>query len=1189
MGVVPRQTSMGLLLMLICEWNSMSVKICSPRCIGIAAIWGLEVFCICVSLGQAADRKIDFNRDIRPILSNNCYQCHGPDAEDRKGGIDGLRLDTFDGATVDLGGYQAIAPGEPEKSDLLSRITTEDVDLHMPPLSSGKKVSKVEVQLLRKWIQQGAKYAEHWSFVKPVRSPLPEVMLTEWPRNEIDHFILAKLEQHGHAPSVKADRRTIARRVCLDLTGLPPASEELQAFLEDSAPDAYEHYVDRLLAKKSFGEHWARMWLDLARYADSAGYADDPERTIWLYRDYVIRSFNDNKPFDQFTIEQLAGDLLPNPTDDQRIATAFHRNTLTNNEGGTNDEEFRNVAVIDRVNTTLSAWMGLTMACAQCHTHKFDPITQAEYFSVFAIFNNTADADRKDESPLFSQFTPGQLQEREHLEKQIRDAENALNTPTQELLAALEKWQTELSREPVWKTLRPSSVVSAGKSTVSIDEEQVVSVSAGAIWDTYTMDLPLPGGPLSAVQLEVLPHPSLPNGGPGHANGNFVLSQVSATLIPDPAQSVQGRYVRIGLPGKDRYLSLAEVQVFQGSRNIAPTGTATQISTSYDGVAALAIDGNTNGAFFKSRSVTHTEKGDDLWWELDLLSDQVIDRVAIWNRADGNIGSRLSNFMVMVLDANRRLVWKKQIVEPPTPSTELWMNEPADVEFATALADYSQSGFPAEAVLQGSGKSGKGDQGWAIGGGQGQPHRLTLIMKEACSPPPGSILRLTLEQNSKHNRHTIGRFRVKVSEDPGVAVWGQIPQSVVDILNRTVADRTPQQAQILQTYFVKTTPLLGDSRKQIETLRQHWEGINPVTVPVCEELPEGKRRMTHIQLRGNYLNLGDEVGPGTPAAFPPIPSGFPANRLGLAHWLVDNENPLTARVLANRCWEQIFGIGLVATSEDFGSQGELPSHPELLDWLATEIIRLNWDTKAFLKLLVTSATYRQSSRVTPEQFQEDPDNRLLSRGPRFRLPAETIRDQALALSGLLSEKMYGPPVKPPQPASGLRAAFGGAVDWKISDGEDRYRRGIYTSWRRSNPYPSMATFDAPNREVCTIRRDRTNTPLQALVTLNDPVYIEAAQGLARRSMRAEKSQLEEPLKFMLQLCLGREPHPTEWNRLTELRAEALQHFEAHPREATTMATVPLGPVPNGMDVKELAALTVVANVVLNLDEVLMKP
>lgn len=795
------------------------------RAQSVAALVLLATLLLAGPRGGQAASPVDFAHEIRPILSNNCFTCHGPDPATLEAG---LRLDRRESAVGEAdSGERPIVPGEPQQSQLVARITADDPLERMPPEETGKKLSEREIALLTQWIREGAPYAGHWSYVPPQRPPLPDLTprlarlpeaesarLAAWPRNEIDRFILDRLLREGLSPAPEADRHALARRVALDLTGLPPAPEDVEGFVADSGPQAYERFVDRLLGEDAYGEHWAQMWLDLARYADSAGYADDPPRTIWAYRDWVIRALNENMPFDRFTIEQLAGDLLPDAGESQLVATAFHRNTLTNNEGGTNDEEFRNVAVVDRVNTTMAAWMGTTMACAQCHSHKYDPISQEDYFRLFAILNNTADSDARDESPL-----------------------------------------------------------------------------------------------------------------------------------------------------------------------------------------------------------------------LHLLSDEQKAQLAAW--------------------AIERAALEWQLNGPQTELTQsLWLR----------LAE----------------------------------------------------------------------------------------------LNRQLSE------------------------------------MQPVTsVPILRELPPDRRRQTFVQHRGNYLDLGDQVQPGLPSAFVPPSSGPPPDRLALARWLVDSSNPLTARVIANRYWEALFGRGIVASSEDFGSQGDLPTHPELLDWLATELVRLNWDRKAFLRQIVLSATYRQSSRIGEAGAAADPDNRLLSRGPRVRISAETVRDQALAIAGLLSRKLYGPPVHPPQPKSGLSAAFGGGIDWQTSEGPDRYRRAIYTTWRRSNPYPSMVTFDSPNREVCSVRRDRTNTPLQALVTLNDPVYVEAAQALARRMVAAAPTDRERAAGGF-RLCLVRPPSQPELDQLLELHAEAHRHFELDPQAAVRMATEPLGPAAEGADLVDLAAWTVVANVLLNLDELLMK-
>jgi hypothetical protein len=943
----------------------------------------IRLFCLLQAIGlllaQQGKGKIDFNSQIKSLISNRCIACHGPDEEKRKAG---LRLDTFEGATRDLDGYSAIAPGNPEDSEILFRVALpKGDDERMPPKGKGEPLSKEEVALLTEWIKQGAKYDKHWSYKQTVR---PEVPANVHP---VDYFIGKRLKEEGLKQSTKADRRTLARRVSLDLTGMPPKIEEVNAFVADKDPKAYEKFVDRLLARPEFGEHWARMWLDLARYADSAGYADDPARTIWAYRDYVIRAFNKNLPFDEFTIEQLAGDLLPEPTEDQLVATAFHRNTQTNNEGGTNDEEFRNVAVVDRVNTTFATWMGTTMACANCHTHKYDPITHEEYFKVFDILNQTEDSDKRDERPLFQVKDESSEQRRAPLRKQIEELRATIKGETKE---------------------KPKVVAPSRK------------------------------GPLKA------------------------------------------RYVRIINPDKQSYLHLAEVEIHQGDKNLALSGKATQVSTGYNGPAKLAIDGNTNGDYFVSKSVTHTAKADGPWLEIDLGSEQAIDRVLVFNRTDGGAGNRLQRFWAVAHDSKRNPVWAHLSKKTPNPKWE-----------------------------------------------------------------------------------------------------GKLP--------KTHEALSKGEKDFLASYLKIDQPSPGDElTKKLKDLEKKLAGIKGPTVPIFRELAKDKRRKTHIHLRGSYLSKGDQVDAGFPVALFPAPEGVEnPTRLDLARWLMDEKNPLTARVSVNRFWEKIFGIGLVATSEEFGSQGELPSHPKLLDWLATEFVRTKWDVKAFIKLLVTSETYLQNSHVTDEMGARDPVNRLLARGPRIRLSAEMVRDQALSVSGLLSSKMYGPPVRPLQPNMGLRAAFGGGIDWKTSAGEDRYRRGIYTMWRRSNPYPSMATFDAPNREVCTVRRDRTNTPLQALVTLNDPVYVEAAQSLARKMIAGGETPADR-LKSGFEACLSRPPTKQELDRLVKLFDQVRIRYAEDAELAKKMATNPIGPAPKDANLVDLATLTVAGNILLNLDEMLMK-
>jgi len=1129
--------------------------------------------------------KIDFNRDIKPILSNNCFFCHGPDRNQRKGGKDGLRLDTEEGAASDQGGTFAIVKGQPDKSELVRRTSSTDPDVMMPPKATGKKLSEREVALLKEWVKQGGNYAKHWSYAKPVRPAVPSVKDASWAKNDIDRFILSRLEREGLKPLAEADRHALIRRVSLDLTGLPPTWAEVEAFVNDTDANAYEKVVDRLLIQPSYGEHWGHMWLDLARYADSAGYADDPSRTIWAFRDYVIKALNANMPFDQFTIEQIAGDLLPEPTDDQIIATAFHRNTLTNSEGGTNDEEFRNVAIVDRVNTTMAVWMGTTMACAQCHTHKFDPISQEEYFRFFAFFNNTDDADRRDESPLLMRFTESQLLQKTQFENEVASLDKKLATPTPELVAGQTKWEQSFPLDLQWNSTKPATATSSGGSELAIADDASIKVAAAAKTAKYTIDIPLHAAEktiVNALRLEALPDDSLPGKGPGFAGGNFVVSKLTATVQPPEGARLTGRIVRVENLNKGAFLHLAEVQVFSGAENVARQGEAKQVSTDYDGPPQLAIDGNTSGEY-ANKSVSHTGAADNPWWEVDLKADQPLDRIVVWNRTDAGTEARLNNWRVSVLNANRDVVWEFKSTDLIKPSRELSLSGVRDVKFVAAFADYEQPMFEARNVIDG-----KPNTGWGIGGGLGQPHALTVIAAALVEAPAGSKLVVTIDQSSTFESHVLGKFRLSWTNDTRVAEFAKTPAAILAILSIKPESRTDAQKQELARHYVSIAPELKADREKLAAVKKQLADLKPaMTVPIMKELAENQRRKTKLQYRGNFEDLGQDVTEGTPAAFHSLPAGAPMNRLTLAKWLIDPNNPLTARVIANRFWEQVFGIGIVSTSEEFGSQGDQPFHPELLDWLAVELVDGGWDMKRFVKLLVMSAAYRQSSKVTPEMYERDPDNRLLARGPRFRLSAEMIRDQALAISGLLSPKLYGPSAKPPQPTGGLSAAFGSSTDWTASAGVDKFRRGLYTEWRRSNPYPSMSTFDAPNREVCTVRRSRTNTPLQALVTLNDPVYVEAAQALARRIATSGPTARDKAL-FAFRQVTSRNPTDDELNRLEKLFTTSREQLQKQPDHAIKLATEPLGPAPKGTDIPELAAWTLVGNVLLNLDEMLMK-
>jgi Protein of unknown function (DUF1553)./Protein of unknown function (DUF1549)./Planctomycete cytochrome C./F5/8 type C domain. len=1150
---------------------------------------GLSLFSWCVTAAESAKKAaahVDFNRDIRPILSENCYKCHGPDDGARKAKMRfDIRAEALKPAKS---GEIPIVPGSPEKSQMVARITASDPDDRMPPIKSGKTLSSTQIDLLKRWVAEGAPYATHWSYVKPTRPALPQVKRTSWPINAIDRFALARLEREGLKPSLAADRYTLIRRVSLDLTGLPPTPEEVDRFVNERSPRAYEELVDRFLKRPAFGEHWTRMWLDLARYADSAGYADDPPRTIWPYRDYVIRSLNANKHFDRFTLEQIAGDLLDDDDEDDLIGSAFHRNTMTNNEGGTSDEEFRNAAVVDRVNTTMAVWMGTSIACAQCHNHKYDPITQQDYFRMFAILNNTGDADLKDESPLFEIFTPAQQQHRKELQGEITGIETKFKMPTPESLAAQSEWEKKFPGEQQWLALEPLTMKSEGGGLVERGSDNTVKAAPQQKTETYRFEFAQGAGRVAGLRLEVLPGEKFSE--EDKRNAGFSISQVQAMLITPTTNRPLVRYVRLELPGNDKILSLAEVEVYNGKTNLALHGKASQSSTAFAADARLAIDGNNEGDFDK-KSTTHTEHSKNPWWEVDLMEPQKVDRITVWNRTDHDLGGRLAGVRLELLDENRKVLWLREVKEAPSPKVTYGLNGMDPLQINNVFADtFAGKSDLKDLVQQDRDPNEKKGKGWAVNTDDEKRHYLTLLMEKPIETVAGSKLQVIIEQKARHDHCPPTLFRISSSQDERMAEYATLPEALLHSISEHASERSePERAALSEYYRANVEPALKPERDRLAALKKEMTDMPRDIVPIMRELTGDKRRKTHIQFRGNYLALGDEVTAAVPAAFQALPKGSNPDRIGLARWLVDKENPLTARVMANRLWEQIFGIGIVRTSEEFGSQGELPTNPELLDWLACQFrdgddSTAPWDIKAFLKLLVTSATYRQSSRVTPELKERDPENLLLARGPRFRMSAEVVHDQALDVSGLLSRKMFGPPVRPPQPALGLTAAFGGSLDWKTSEGEDRYRRAVYIEWRRTSPYPSMAAFDAPNREVCALRRTRSNTPLQALVTMNDPVFVEAAQALGKRIASANGSSTEK-MRYGFRLCLARQPRPTEMKRLVSFYEQAKADYIAKPEKAKEMA----GAKSEKSDIAELAAWTAVGNVLLNLDETLMRP
>ncbi|MCY2963574.1 MAG: DUF1553 domain-containing protein [Planctomycetota bacterium] len=924
----------------------------------------------------------------------------------------------------------------------------------------------------------------------------------------------------------------------------------------------------------------------LKRMRNWSTAGSDPLRTIWRYRDWVIDAFNRNLPFDQFTIDQIAGDMLPNATLDQKIATAFHRNTMTNTEGGTDDEEYRVAAVKDRADTTMQVWMGLTLGCAKCHSHKFDPISQNEYYQFYGIFNQSADSDKGDEYPTLAAPTADLERRFQEIDAEIARVKQALEKPTAELAREQQAWEATLGVSPTWTAFgEKGTFQSTSGATLQFQKDGSILVSGPtAPQDSYTITAELPISGITGLRLEAIPDESLPSKGSGRAaDGNFVLSRISAT-VADAKQAdnlVSGRYVRIELPGEGKILSLAEVEIFSGSDNLAKRGKATQSSVDYNGPPELAIDGNSDGDFEK-RSVTHTKTEANPWWEVDLGDTRRFDRIVVWNRTGGGVGGRLANARVIVLDTERQPVWQQTLKEAPEKNAELAVSGAQSLPLAQASADHSQPSFPvANAISQKDLTA----SGWAVGPQMREPHTAVFVASTAIGKVPVTRLTVTLDHRFKDAGYALGRFRLSATNSQELIRRVGVPVEILQIVDQPTAARSAEQLQKLAAYYRTIAPSLQPLRDQIAQLSKSRPEIP--TVPVMVELPADQRRTTRLMIKGNFLNTGDELVAAVPKAFHPLGKQGPVTRVDLANWLVDSNNPLTARVMANRLWGQIFGIGLVATEEDFGSQGDLPTHPELLDWLALEF-QSDWNIKRLLKTIVCSSTYRQSSQLTAEKIEKDPRNRYLARAPRFRLEAEMVRDQALALSGLLSHKSHGPSVFPVQPPGLWQAAFNGERTWTTSPGEDKYRRGLYTLWRRTVPYPSMAAFDAPSREICTIRRVRTNTPLQAFVTLNDPVYVETSQALGRRLVREGGSSPVDRVRYGLELTLARPAQPAQIEKLVALYESELAHYQAHAAEALDLATNPLGPLPEGTAAGEMAAWTVVGNVLLNLDGVLTK-
>lgn len=956
--------------------------------------------CFCVAGTAVADEPIRFGRDVLPILSANCYACHGPDQSERKAG---LRLDQESEAKAEHDSGATIVAGDPLASVVFQRITSGDPDAIMPPPDSHRQLTAAQIDILRRWIEQGAVWGRHWSFEPVQRLGHPAAA-----QSSLDAVVSESLARNGLTLRPSAPPHQLVRRVSLDLIGLPPTPELADRFAADPGEAAYEALIDQLLASPHFGEHWARLWMDLARYADTKGYEKDLGRSVWPYRDWLVSAINNDRPLDQMTIEQLAGDLLPDPTQDQLIATTFHRNTMSNDEGGTDDEEFRTIAVKDRVDTTMQVWMGLTAGCAKCHTHKYDPISQAEYYGLYAIFNQTQDADRYDDSPTLEVLPESLRAERDAVKQAIA----ALKLRQEEADVAVRKLDDQR-----WQTGATQEASSSSGAALKIRADGSILVSGTkAVEDVYVVTLKLSPGRQTALRIEALPEKS--------ADGQL----------------------GVGRNPKDPNFVLSELEV-------------------------------------------------------DLHNQSEKRRIPL--------------------------------IDP--------------------RADFAQESWPVDAAIDGDLKT-----GWAVSPRQRERHVAVFAFSEALQTEPDATLTVTLRQHYGDSL-TLRGFRISVTQG--------------DLAEMKLSAVSPEQRQVIDE--------LAAAHAKLQSIQS-----NVARVPVMSSVTADKRRTTKIHLRGNFLDPGDEITAGVPLAFHQLADEQAPDRLALAKWLMSRENSLTPRVWANRIWARLFGIGIVETEEDFGALGALPTQPELLDWLAAEYRDNGWSLKKFLKTIVMSRAYRQSSEITEELREADPLNERISRGARFRLSAESVRDQALFVSGLLSTKLGGPPVMPPQPAGLWRSTYNGQK-WVTAEGDDRFRRGLYTYLKRTTPYPSMTTFDGGSGEVCQVRRIRTNTPLQALVTLNDPVFWEAAGALARRMADFEGSP-HQKAEYGLRQALIRPLRDGESSPLELLQRDAAAALLAAPMKAKSLIETTRTMPPDGVTDPEFAGWIVVANTILNLDELLTR-
>ena len=1012
----------------------------------------------------AAARPVAFNADVRPILADRCFACHGPDARKREAD---LRLDTREGLFGERKGHAPVVPSDPVRSELVRRVTSDDPAERMPPPHSGKALSDAEKALLRRWVEEGGTWQGHWAYIPPGRAEPPPVERAGFVRNEIDRFILERLLEAGLEPSPEADRVTLVRRLSLDLTGLPPEPERVQAFLDDASPGAYQDLVEELLASPHHGERMAMWWLDLVRYADSVGYHGDQEQTVWPYRDWVIRAFNERMPFDRFTLEQIAGDLLPEATLSQKVAASYNRLNMMSAEGGGQDKEYHAKYASDRVRATSGTWLGATLGCSECHDHKYDPFTTRDFYSFAAFFADVAEKGiyhgaNGDGNWGEMMAVPSREQSLElaRLDGEIRRVREVLDTPTPALEAEAAAWEATLPGA-AWSAIRPRTASSANGATLKVhDDGSVLAEGKSPEKDVYTVTAESPIEALTALRVEALPHDSLPAKGPGRAaNGNFVLTKIRASF-------------RRSGSGKDEPIRL---------------------------VAASAS------------------------FEQTMYAEKT----------------------------------------------------PGGVFGAAGAIDADVAGSA---------------HGWAILDEVGRPQHAVFEIHQDVSVPKDAALTFTIEQNHGAGKHTLGRFRLSATASARpVRAGPYIPDDLAAALSKARGERTSDEAAKVAAHHRSVAASLAPARKELAELEKARADL-AAKLPRMPATVSVEPRTMRILPRGNWMDdSGQAITPAVPAFLAgPRVEGRRATRLDLARWLASRENPLTARVLANRLWKLFFGAGLSRRLDDFGAQGDPPSHPRLLDWLAVELADGGWDIRRIVKLIVMSGAYRQSSLASPALLERDPYNRLLARQGRFRVDAELIRDGALAASGLLVRRIGGPSARPYQPPGYWSYLNFPTREWQNDSGDGLYRRGLYIHWQRQYLHPSLLAFDAPSREECTAERPRSNTPLQALVLLNDPTHVEAGRVFAERILREGGLDVAARIDRAFRIALSRAPSEREAGVLRDLVAKHLEEYQKDPSAAKDVLGAGARPPDATLDPAELAAWTSVARTILNLHEMITR-